>query len=295
MILLPAVVVLLQTAGAVDKIVDELFSSTPARLVFIVMIVAIASIPVMLWFFLRILDRSLKSSATILEKALAASASDREKLLTVITGLQAYVNTAQGENTENYLMVKTFLEQYETKFTAASDAIKANQESSNAHVRAIGDLLIQTTTQHAETRRNIQLNIKTELMNALEYILDQRRIDLFEEFQTPADDDCRYQIKMIRAAQTPLNLDNGDGSRDILLYKAPIFRDHNEAGRLRGSGEIVKIITDTVFPGWVYIHQMYGKVNNLEDSRVKGYARFQSIVIIDLPDAPVIHKESQDV
>lgn len=279
-----------QIAGATDKILDELFNSSAGRLVFVVMIIAIVSIPVLLFLFLRILQKSLSNSATQLQKALESSANDRKDLIAVITRLQTYVDKSQEENSENYLMLKTHIEQMLSTLTTVSSAIVANQTASNAATRGIGDLLLQTATLHAETRRDVQTSFRHELETALEQILDQRRLDIFEDFQTPAEDDCRYQIKLIRSAFTPTLPDTPNDSepRDILLYKAPIFKDGNEAGRLRGSGEVVKIITETVFPGWAYIKQLYG------EERVAGYARLKNVSIINLPDMPTIHKESSD-
>lgn len=271
----PQLVAMLQviSTGAAEKLLDELFSSTPARLVFMVMIASVISIPIMLFFFLRILNRSL-----------TASAQNQDKLLTVIQNYQTFLNNAQEHNNENYLMIRTYIEKLQGMFTTVNTAIITTQSGITSNISAVGDLLLKTTTLHAETRQDVKTAFERQLKDALENILDQRRIDMFEEFQAPAEDDCRYKIRLVRSAPTP---DDTEEARDILLYKAPIFKNGNEAGRLRGSGEVVRIITDTVFPGWGYLKQLYG------DERVGGYARLKSLSIIELPDNPVtIHKES---
>jgi len=254
----PVTPYILQIAGATDKLLDELFNSTPGRIVFTVMVLAIVAIILLVWQFLKVLQRSLDNSAAQLQAALNSAAADRKDLIAVIDGLQKYVDKAQEENSENYLMVRTNIDQ------------------------------LQTATLHAETRRDVQTSFRAGLENALEQILDQRRLDIVEEFQTPDNNDFRYQIKLIRSAIIP-DAPNGSEARDILLYKAPIFKDGNEAGRLRGSGEICKIIIETAFPGWAYISQMYGEI------RLAGYARLKSLSIIDLSDSPLIKdKESEN-
>lgn len=253
----------------VERLLDELFESTPTRLVFLVMIVAISSIPFMMFGFLIILRR-----------VSASNAAAQDRLVGVVDKMQTYANTLQEHNSENYLMIQTRMEQFSTIFTNKTAGLTATQQAQNSIMGALADVVLQTTTQHAQTRIDIQSYFKHELQLALEEILDQRRLDLFDSFSPPADDDCRYKVRLVRAA---LQTENPiESYKDILLYKAPIFRNDNEAGRLRGSGEIVEIIERTSFGGWSYIRSMFPSDD--KSKRPAGYARTRSLVISELKE-----------
>lgn len=258
----------------VDRLLDELFESTPTRLVFVVMIVALISIPVMVFGFLVILRRISASNATA-----------QDKLVGVIDKLQTYANTLQEHNSENYLMISTRMEQFGTIFGNTTSGLTATQTAQNSIMGALADVVLQSTTQHSQTRIDIQTFFKRELQLALEEILDQRRLDLFDSFSPPADDDCRYKTRLVRAALQTENMSDSD--RDILLYKAPIFKDGNQAGRLRGSGEIVQIIEHTSFGGWSYIRSMFP--DDDPEKRTAGYARTRSLIISELKENPTIN------
>lgn len=255
----------------VDRLLDELFESTPTRLVFVVMIVALISIPVMVFGFLVILRRISASNATA-----------QDKLVGVIDKLQTYANTLQEHNSENYLMITTQLEQISGIFTTISTELADNQQSQNSIMSALADVVLQVQTQTAQTKADVQTYFKHELTLALEEILDQRRLDLFDTFSPPLDDDCRFKIRLVRAAIQPDNPQNSD--KDILLSKAPIFKNDNEAGRLRGSGEIVRIIEQTSFSGWSYVKAMFPSDD--PEKQAAGYVRTHTIMISELTETP---------
>lgn len=248
----------LAQTGVIDKSLDALFNNPPALIVFFVMILALLCIPFLMYAFVQ-----------IFQKSQSAYADNLNKLTGIITRItdslddsQNHANRAQEENSENYLMIKEYL-------NSQQESLNRIVTQTQQVVAAMAQHVIEVTTLHAETRSQIdhRLNVKIEEM------LEQRRLDQFEEFTAPADDDCRFQMKLVRSAPDLTHA-------EILLYKAPLFKDSNEAGRLRGSGEIVRIIQETVFPGWVYIKQVYG------NKPLAGYARTATVVIMELPSNP---------
>lgn len=255
--------------GVVDKTLDALFTSPPALVVFFVMIVAIVSIPVLGWGFLQTFRKMQADNGTMVNQLTATIA----QLTKTLDGSQSHANSAQEENSENYLSIKTYFDQSQGILTGMQSDLAKTQRALTETQLVISQHVADVTNLHAQTRNELKTNLTNRLADALEIGLSQRRIDLFDTFNPPPDDDCRYQLKLIRQAPDL-------SESHILLYKAPIFRDGNEAGKLRGSGEIVKIIIDTAFPGWCYVKQAFG------DKVLAGYARTRTIVIMELPTNP---------
>lgn len=250
-----------------DKLLDQLFSSPPALIVFFVMIVAIVSIPVQAWENAKTLRQLQKDWGQTMTQLTGVI----DTMTNTVKNTQMFANTAQEENSDNYLMIRTYFDQQQGIIEAirsnaqtVQTVLQATQQSLAAHV-------VDVTSLHAQTRHELANNLTNRLSEAIELVISQRRLELFDTFSTPPDDDCRYELKIIRTAGELTHA-------EILLYKAPIFRDGNEAGKLRGSGIVVYIILDTAFPGWCYVREAFGETPQA------GYARTRTINIMDLPE-----------
>lgn len=264
------------SAGIADKILDQLFSSPPALVVFFVMIVALVSIPVLGYFTIQ----TLKQQQTTFAKTLTELTQTIATLTNTLQGSQEHANSAQENNSDNYLMIKTNFDQQKSAFDTMRAELHATQTALTSTQQILATHVVDVTNLHAQTRNDLKTNFNKRLGDAMEQALSQRRLEIFDTFSVPPDDDCRYSLRIVRS-------DPDITGAEILLYKAPVFRDDNHAGRLRGSGSVVNIIIDTAFPGWCYIKSAFG------EPIIAGYARTRTIVIMELPDNPV--KESPDV
>lgn len=256
-------------AGVLDKTLDALFTSPPALVVFFVMVIALVSIPVLGYGFLQTFRKMQADNGA----AVTQLTNTISQLTKTLDGSQSHANSAQEENSENYLSIKTYFDQSQGVLTGMQSDLTKNQRALTDTQLVIAQHVADVTNLHTQTRHELKTNLTNRLGDAMEIMLSQRRLELFDTFNAPPDDDCRYELKLLRPAPDLTKL-------EILLYKAPIFRDGNAAGRFRGSGEIAKIIKDTAFPGWCYIKQAFG------DKPLAGYARTRTIVIMELPNNP---------
>lgn len=252
------------TENTIDQLIQAFLESSTGRLLFLTMIgLVIALIAVMIIWLLAFRSSQKHSGMqqTQLVNALNQSTGALDKM-------QMYLNESQQANSENYLMIKVILDRY---LGLVNDVVtKINSTQS-----ALGDLLVETTAQHIKTQQVVSERLTNELDHLIEELISQNRLTMFDDFVAPSPHDCRWEIVIIRSHMP---------DSAIQLYKAPILKDNNTAGVLRGSGEVVKVIEDIMFNGWIYITQLYG------ESPVSGYARSRAVDIVQLTD-----KESSNV
>lgn len=245
-----------------DAALEFLFKSEPGRLMLVVMVIAILANVATVWLMLR----WFRSNSDAADKVQLQLITTLDKMNTTIANYQSYTEAARQDNIEQELTNRTNNERTKEELKGIADKVTDAQ-------KAVGDLLIEETTLHAQTRQaTIQM-----VGSMVDEIMTQRQLDLFQEFNNPRADDCRWRVKLISSAA---------GIAEVQLQTVPIMKDNNFAGFIRGSGEIVKIIEDIMLPGWAIVQQLYG------DSPAMGYVRRRQIVIADLPidDTPPLSR-----
>ncbi len=248
LILLPAA----QDVG--EKFLDYLFNSDAGRLMLVVLAIALLANVVTVGLMLR----WFSSNSSANDKVQLNLTNMLDKMNTTIINYQAYMEAVRQDAIEQELTNRTYNDRTKNDLATIADKVTGAQKT-------VADLLIEETTLHAQTRAATQANIGA----MVDEIMTQRQLDLFQEFNNPEPTDCRWKVKLIRAAVKD--------AAEVQLLVVPIMKDNNFAGVIRGGGEVVEIIEDIMLPGWAIVKQLYG------DSPTMGYVRRRQIVVSDLP------------
>jgi hypothetical protein len=224
---------------------ETLMNSDSGRLLFAVLIITQLVLVGVCLLFIRSANRSNDRQANSFERM------DKRQ------------ETFKSEWDEDSLFIRTRLDQLER----SQDETKKSNENNN---RAMGEMLVESATLHAETRAALETRVAREIANATERVLFQRgQAVLNTVFQFPPADDCRWQLALVKWKYP---------DRAARIYKAPLYiTDGNVLGNIASSGQVVKLISHTLITGWCSIMEI------LEENAVYGYIDASLVTIEYLP------------
>lgn len=218
---------------------NMLMESSPVRIIFVLLILAIFAILIMAYQSTRASSKNV-SSQNEQQTGLITIIAE----LTVTTGrLNQMFSEAMTRNDDNYLAITTAFSRYEELLKQLESIIRET-------TAPFADVLVEAIKLHIETRAILRETIGGQIAELTQNVAGQKAVSLYKTgFRFPPPHDCRWRVAIVSAAK--------DGGT-IPIFGLPIWEDHNIIGAVDSSGEVVKIIQETAFTGWFAISQQFG-------------------------------------
>ena len=179
------------------------------------------------------------------------------------------IDEEKDDSALSELTVKTLLE-------FILDEVKKLSGTDEDMLKAVGEMLIESASLHAETRKAFNSTMGEHIADATDKVLFQRGAAMLSAvFQFPKLDDCRWRLVVIK-----WRFD----SRTARIFKTPLYNyDGNILGEVAQGGQVVKIIDHTLLPGWASIMETTG------DDPLRGYIDLNFVTIENLPSRESKH------